>query len=118
MGTWSEINWIKYEHDAGNLTQIRFKNSLVNEEPFKILDISRKKSKRRLGRPENVLLPISNSPLKLSKEKLTDPKSLLPYIRTHSQMYYHTIIDNLQCGSNVDDIWSEFGTDDENDNNY
>lgn len=42
-------------------------------------------------------------------------KSLLPYISTQSKIYYQTVIDN-QYGSDVDDIWSEAGTDDENDN--
>lgn len=45
-----------------------------------------------------------------------DLKSLLPYISTQSKMYYQTFIDNLQYGSDVDDIWSEAETDDENDN--
>lgn len=109
---WSEIRWIKYHYDQENPGQIMFKNSLVEEDPFEVLDISRKKSVRRPSQLGNLLSPISTSPLKLSKEKLQDLKSLLPYISTQSKMYYQTFIDNLKDCSDVEDVWSEF--DDEN----
>lgn len=103
---WLNIRWIKYLYDDANPAQILFKTSLVEEEPFKILDTSHKKSVRRQGNQNSLLSPISNHPLKLSKEKLQDLKSLLPYISTHSKMYYQTFIENLDYSSDIHDIWS------------
>lgn len=102
---WGEIRWMKYEKNIENPAQIMFKNSLVEEEPFRILDISRKKSLRK--NRGNALSPISNIPLKLSQEKLQDFKSLLPYITTQSRMYYQTFVDSLLDSPDVEDLWTD-----------
>lgn len=99
---WNEINWLKYEYSQDNPSQILYKTSLKESEEFKVLDISRKKSLRNSQTFD--IGPCNTSPIVLSKEKVDDLKSLLPYISSSSKLYYNAFINSLQSSSDTNDI--------------
>lgn len=100
---WNSVRWVKYAFNEDSHGKLLYKTTLQDNVPFKVLDISRKKGKRHGSKNQASLQPISNQPLPLSKEKLNDLKSLMPFISNSGRMYYATFVNSLACTSDGDD---------------
>lgn len=96
---WNKLRWMKYTTD--NFGKVFYKHSFSNnEESFKILDLSKK---TRLSGELSGLKPLHSKPLPMSKEKLKDLKSLLPYINESSRPFYNALMQNVKPTSGNND---------------
>lgn len=99
------VNWLRLklmQCRPENSASILYKESFSPEENFKLLDLSRRNSVRYSRLKD--LQPQNNEPLPLSKEKLNDLKSLLPYISKYSRPFYERFLENLTSSEDVEDF--------------
>jgi len=82
---WNKLRWMKYTAD--NVGKVLYKHSFSNneEESFKVLDLT-KKTRRSSELID--LQPLHSKLLPLSKEKLNELSSLLPYINETSRQIF------------------------------
>lgn len=106
---WNKIRWMMYT--PNNIGIIFYKQSFSSDsnsidQQFLQLDLT----KKTRGSNRNIsiikLQPINTKLLPISKEKLKDLESLLPYIKENSRLFYMTMIQNLSSTS-TDNIQEE-----------
>lgn len=90
---WSQVRWIRYTNQYGI---IQYKNSLDENEPFKIHNIKR----RGISRISRTELKLAyNGPNLINSKKKKDILDMLPLISPQ----YHDFYRNLQTGNDSDD---------------